>query len=284
MRRGAAGEEGRGRADLRPFAVTFLAALSATALLALSVRHGWLGPDVGRGAEFCERWHDGCLKQPVNTVSNLGFVLVGLFAAWRARWVAGRGDGLLARTAVVTTLTTVIALLGPASAAMHATGTELGGSLDLLSMHLIAAFAAAYAVSRRWGGHVALWFAALLALAQSAVLVPGEIPVVRHPENVTFVLLILLTLVVESGAPSARARSSRETHSDARWLGAAIGTLAIAFGIWNLAQGPWCDPDSWVQGHGAWHILCALSCWFLFCFYTSERRWAPPNPTGIGCA
>ena len=42
----------------------------------------------------------------------------------------------------------VVVLLGPGSAAMHATQAELGGDLDQLSMYLVAGFAAAYAVTR----------------------------------------------------------------------------------------------------------------------------------------
>ena len=43
----------------------------------------------------------------------------------------------------------LVVLLGPGSMAMHATGSELGGNLDMLSMYLVAAFAAAYAAMRR---------------------------------------------------------------------------------------------------------------------------------------
>ena len=42
----------------------------------------------------------------------------------------------------------LVVLLGPGSAAMHATQSALGGHLDMLSMYLVAAFAAAYATMR----------------------------------------------------------------------------------------------------------------------------------------
>lgn len=41
---------------------------------------------------------------------------------------------------------------------------------------------------------------------------------------------------------------------------AASGTLAYAL---SRTGGPWCDPRSWVQGHGVWHVLsaAALGLW-----------------------
>lgn len=37
-----------------PFLVTLSAALATCGLLVLAVTLGWLGSDVGRGADFCE--------------------------------------------------------------------------------------------------------------------------------------------------------------------------------------------------------------------------------------
>ncbi|MEP6663038.1 MAG: hypothetical protein ABJC04_05170, partial [Verrucomicrobiota bacterium] len=53
---------------------------------------------------------------------------------------------------------------------------------------------------------------------------------------------------------------------------------AISFGValvfWNLWQtkSPLCDPHSLMQGHAVWHLLDALSLFFLFRFYVSEHR------------
>ena len=42
------------------------ALVGALVLLYLAARHGWLGADVGRGAEFCEAARKGWLRQPAN--------------------------------------------------------------------------------------------------------------------------------------------------------------------------------------------------------------------------
>ena len=123
----------------RPLVLASLTAVVSLALLALAVRFGWLGADVDRGADFCEA-AAGRVRQPVNTLSNLGFVVAGLAVA-REAW----------RLPVVgTAYACMVVFLGPASMAMHATESSLGGHLDMLSMYLVASFAVAYAAMRAW--------------------------------------------------------------------------------------------------------------------------------------
>jgi hypothetical protein len=46
---------------------------------------------------------------------------------------------------------------------------------------------------------------------------------------------------------------------------AALTAAAAGAACWWLGrtQSPWCDPDSLLQGHAAWHLLgaTALACW-----------------------
>jgi len=46
---------------------------------------------------------------------------------------------------------------------------------------------------------------------------------------------------------------------------AALAAAAAGAACWWLGrtQSPWCDPDSLLQGHAAWHLLgaAALACW-----------------------
>src|SRR3954447_23547077 len=145
--------------SLRPLAYAVVTAALSTGLLVLAVGQGWLGPDVGRGANFCEAARDGWVKQPANSFSNLGFVLAGLAIAWHA----GRTTPDMRLNGLATPYACLVVFLGPASAAMHATQSELGGELDLLSMYLVAAFAAAYALVR-WHGRERMFFWQLFLL------------------------------------------------------------------------------------------------------------------------
>ena len=51
----------------------------------------------------------------------------------------------------------------------------------------------------------------------------------------------------------------------------ALAAMLVAFTIWLLSNAGWCDPDSLLQGHAAWHLLCAASAYLMFRLWASER-------------
>ncbi len=252
----------------RPVATTSTVAVVSVTLLLVAVAQGWLGPDVGRGANFCEAPHDGWIRQPANTLSNAGFVVAGLLVARRvARHSAT--DAVMSRV-VGTFYACVVVLLGPASAAMHATQTEWGGHLDMLSMYLIAGFAAAWSWVR-WTrrGTTAFASAYLVSVAACELvgLWPDPVPVVHHAGNLAFGALLVVAIVLET-----RIWRRGETMIIFRHGVVALGAMLVAFTIWLLSNAGWCDPTSLVQGHAAWHLLCAVAAYWLFRMYASERQ------------
>ena len=255
---------GTPRRTLLPLLVAASATVASLALLVAAVRLDWLGADVGRGAEFCEASRAGALLQPVNTMSNLGFVLAGLAVGW----YAGLPRGRLARRGLATTYAVVVVLLGPGSMAMHATQSHLGGLLDQLSMYLVAGFATAYAGIRLAGRGEATFGVALTALVASCAAVGsiGAVPVVNNSGNAAFALLLLVAVVLEG---LARRRAQRP--GDLAWIGAAVAAMAVAFATWGLSgtDAPLCDPHSWLQGHAAWHVLGAVAAYCLYRYWTS---------------
>jgi hypothetical protein len=252
----------------RPLAVTSGVALVSVGLLWLAVVQGWLGPDVGRGA-FCEAARPGWLKQPANTLSNLGFVVSGLLVAWRAGRADRVGDVLPRHPGVATAYACVVVLLGPGSAAMHATQSAAGGHLDVLSKYVLASFAAGYALMR-WFGRDRLFLAQVFSLGVAGCELlgtyDGRVPVVLHAGNLAFGVLLVTTVAVEVAL--ARRGPAR---TDLRWGAAGVGTTLVAFAIWNASQHGWCDPESLVQGHAVWHLLGAVSTYLLFRMWASER-------------
>src|SRR6188768_208198 len=161
--------------SLRPMGYAVATAVVSTGLLVLALRAGWLGADVGRGADFCEAARDGRVRQPANTFSNLGFVVAGLVIAWHAGRTRLHG--------LATPYACIVVFLGPASAAMHATQSERGGQLDLLSMYLIASFAAAYALLRWYRRDRSFfWQLVLMFVAgcQIVGLLGDDVPVVQQ--------------------------------------------------------------------------------------------------------
>jgi hypothetical protein len=252
----------------RPLAWATLVAVASTGLLVVAVGAGWLGPDVGRGATFCEAARDGWVKQPANTFSNAGFVVAGLAVAAQAtRWPLG---------GLATPYACLVVLLGPASAAMHATQSSLGGRFDLLSMYLVASFAAAYALMR-WvrQGRTFFWQLFLLFVAACELVGLGgdDVPVVQQSGNVAFAVLLLVAVVTEVRLW----RRAGPMRTDLRWGAAALGTILLAFAIWNATKVRWCDPHSLLQGHAAWHLLDAVSAYLLFRLWASETERISPG-------
>ncbi len=270
------------RRDPGPVAAAAATAVVSSGLLALAVWRGWLGADVGRGAGFCEAARDSLVRQPANTFSNLGFVAAGLLIAWHAGHRRTIGTSLAAHRRLPTVIACLVVLLGPASAAMHATQSALGGHLDMLSMYLVAALAVAYAAMRWWRGGTWLFAATFVGGVAFCELVDhlgGALPVVMTTGNGAFGLLLVVAMVLE-GLLMRRS----DYVAKRRYAVACLGSLLTAFAIWNATKTWLCDPYSPVQGHAIWHVLCAVAAYFLYRYYASERvgaaAAAPAIPAG----
>jgi hypothetical protein len=267
---GVTGAAPSGR-DLRPLVVAGVTAVLSLALVLAAARWGWLGPDVGRGDGFCEAARPGWIRQPANSWSNLGFVVAGLAVAWYAADRARLGVTLGAHPGLATAYAVLVVLLGPGSMAMHATQSDLGGHLDLLSMFLVSGFALAYALMRflrRGPAFLVPVFAAAVLAGMAVQLRGGSVPVLGHVGNAAFGVEIVVALGLEV------ALYRRASPRQDLWFGvASVATLALAFAIWNTGKRghPWCHPDTLLQQHGIWHVLCAVSAYLIFRHYAAER-------------
>ena len=260
----------------RSFALVALAAALATAALFALGRDGWPGAPNGciaRDTCFCEAFRDGPVKQPANTVSNLGFVLVGLAIAAqrdadRRRPPAREVDNPITSSDLYATLLALVTtLLGPGSMALHASMTWWGGRTDVGSMYLWASFPLAYGLTRalRWSERrfVSAYLVLVGVLVASLFAPPGW-------SDAVFGVLVSgiggVQLLVRRRRPDPR--------SNARWLAAAGVSFGLAFALWlpsRRSTGSLCDPDSWLQGHAAWHLLCAAAAGCIYLYLRSER-------------
>jgi Ceramidase len=254
--------------DRRPIIIASATAIVSCGLLALAVWFGWLGPDIGRGAGFCEAARDGVVRQPANTFSNLGFVVAGLLIAWHAGLRENTGTVLSAHRSLAIAMACLVVLLGPGSAAMHATQSAAGGHLDTLSMYLVASFAVAYS-AMRWLRGGTLLFAGIfmggVAFCELVALYRAELPVVMFSGNAAFGLLLVTATALE-----LLVLRRGETRTKRGYGYASLASILIAFSIWNAARAWLCDPHSLIQGHAIWHLLGAVSAYFLYRYYASE--------------
>lgn len=251
----------------RPLIITAATAVVSVGLLAVALTFGWLGPDVGRGGSFCEEARDALVKQPANTFSNLGFVVAGLAVAIH---VSRRGSGAMS-AGLGTAYAVLVVLLGPGSAAMHASQSALGGRLDVYSMYLLASFVASYAAARLLAlpaAGFAVLFVAALGVCTIAEFTSADVPVVMTMGNAAFAVLLLSGLVME-----VMLRTRVASRLDLRWGLASVAILLVAFAIWNTGKddAALCHPHSLLQPHAVWHMLDAVAAWLLFRFYASSR-------------
>ena len=90
---------------------------------------------IGEASRWCERVSDGWFREPVNTLSNFGFVIIGLIIFWIISNESTSKDNLFFGVTGITLIyATAAVYLGPGSMLMHATNTEWGGWADNLSM------------------------------------------------------------------------------------------------------------------------------------------------------
>lgn len=256
------------RRDPKPIVIAGATAVASSGLLVLAIWLGWLGADVGRGANFCELPRDWIVRQPANTFSNAGFVAAGLLIAWHASVPGHIGTSLSAHRHLATAIACLVVLLGPASAAMHATQSSIGGHLDMASMYLVASFAAAYATTRwlRGGaGLMAATFFAGVVFCELVGLWGGNLPVVMTSGNAAFALLLIAAVALEVLIARRGDLSARRGYAVA-----SLASILIAFAIWNASKAWLCDPESFLQGHAIWHLLGAVSAYFLYRYYASE--------------
>ena len=242
--------------------MTAATAVVSCGLLALAIVGGGLGADVGRGANFCEAARDGLIRQPANSLSNVGFVLAGLLIAWHAR-------RLPARRGLATAFACLVVLLGPGSAAMHATQSAAGGHLDMASMYVVASAIAAYALTRwlrRGTAFLAVAFAGGVLLCEGVGAWTVALPVVMTTGNAIFGILLLVAVGLEVAI-----MRRGETRSRRGFAFASVATILTAFAIWNAARAWLCDPHSLLQGHAAWHLLGAVSAYLIYRYYVSEE-------------
>lgn len=254
------------------FIIPLIVAIISFGGLMLVVFNGWFGPSQNVGGNFCEV-SDGLIKQRANTWSNLGFICAGLTIGWlmmRGRF-AEYHNAFTSSNFTPIFFASLAVFLGPASMAMHATLTQIGGDLDMLSMYLVAAFMTGYAMQRffRWGAlQFTVVFVLVILLCEWAGTFHQHIFLVHYAGNAAFGFFIILASVFEMMNTYIR-----KFTIEKRWGYYALGSLITAFIIWNFwtNDSPLCDPKSWIQGHAIWHLLDALAVFFLFRFYVSEQ-------------
>lgn len=126
---------------MKPYRVAIGAVLVFTALYVAFGINGWGSPAeneqaIGEISRWCERVHDGLLREPINALGNLGFVVAGLamFRVLARDRDTGIPNHFTGHTPVALLYASAVVFLGPGSAVMHGTHTFFGAWIDNVSM------------------------------------------------------------------------------------------------------------------------------------------------------
>jgi hypothetical protein len=222
---------------------------------------------------YCENYsRPDPFKQPANTWSNLGFVAAGLLILRRldrTRLAHTPANPMQARTFYSFTYGAVVLFLGPASMAFHGSLRQWGGWIDLFSMMLYATFLLLYDVARirRWP------VATFVAWYVPVVMIEGLINAAAPKSGqiifgLSIFAVVVLQILVQAG------RVPRVRRPGWGWFAGGLGLFLLAYAgiwLWSNTSGPLCDPNSLLQGHAAWHLLCAGSTLLFYRYLWSEE-------------
>lgn len=231
---------------------------------------------------FNEGLHGSIYRQRANTLSNLAYVLVGLYviayAWWDHRRPTKETDPYAVRYPALMGLFGVTCIvLGIGSGLMHAAMTSWGHKLDVLGM--IATLSALLALHcARWipsipvcGRRWPTWPVAGFLAVTISIYLAVNVHMFGSAGNTAYAGLIGIV-----GTTMAVEHIFGKTSRQYRWLVLSAVSLALAFYVWNLDRaGLFSSPDSWFQGHAIWHLLTAVTLGSAAVFYRSEM---PVNP------
>lgn len=111
----------------------------------------WAIADIESPTQFCEKISDGLIKEPVNTLSNLTYVIVGLIILWNMPSKHGKAANPLSERGMYPVIFAVGSMyIGIGSFAMHGTNTNWGTSMDWTGMLFFISFPVYYNLSRQY--------------------------------------------------------------------------------------------------------------------------------------
>jgi len=313
-----------------------LALLACVAFTLLYLAFGWSGwgPPaaeeslIGEASRWCERVSPGLFREPVNALSNLGFIVAGILMfrmLARDRPEQWRLNQFYGLTPVAVLYAGATVWLGPGSMLMHGTHTFWGAWADNLSMvmYIVIPWLINVAEMGRWSARrlftvyavlmtaygigYAMWgpkmginlelfplsivfwgisevlyrfwsprarwlsgFSGLLIAAAFGIM-PWEM--LAEPAEYWWVILFWVPALLSSAPPRGR-------RVYVPWNFIGVATFMTAYAIWLTGRPShaFCQPDSWIQAHGIWHMMCAFATFCFFKFLRTERRVETPSP------
>lgn len=207
---------------------------------------------------FNEARVDGWITQPVNTWTNLAYIVVGIALLV---WILNRQPEQ--RKSLILMLPIGAILVGISSFLYHASSSFFFQVFDLSSMFLLSSFLLTKCLSRnRFLSANREWIAYLVFFILSV----GGVLIIRGNSG-EFIFGGEVAAVLGLEAAYCIRFPAQTKYRD---FLIALGLFMLAWGIWLLdVNHLFFDPNNhFVQGHAIWHIVNSLCYVFLYRFYS----------------
>jgi hypothetical protein len=194
---------------------------------------------------FCEEKLCSWVVKPSETWTNISYVLAGMLVLYLARKEKQRKLLPIGIIGIV---------LGLMSAFFHASGTHIGGWLDISAMHLFTGIGIAYNFRRLKGTRVLPVFLAVVLPSSALVYWREWFGIVLF--GIQFCLAYYLEYQIKE-------------KKDYRQLIYVLGIFGLAWAIWWLDfTKVLCDPQNHIlSGHGVWHLITGTTFYCIYRFY-----------------
>lgn len=204
------------------------------------------------------------ILEPVNTWTNLVFIVAGLVFFFRANGFLSERNRISSHLMFPRLYGFALFTVGAGSFFLHASETFAGQWFDVFGMYLVSTFFIAYNAYRIGALTRQTFLAAYFGIC---IFLGGVIFVLPESRRYLFGISILVILV-----QSILTQRKMKTWIQRGYLYAALGAYVLAQSVWYLDKsGLWCNPYSWMNGHGLWHIFTGASAVLIYFYFHSEK-------------
>ena len=209
--------------------------------------------------QFAENNLCGFIAQPANTWSNLAYLIIALKIALELKQARNK--------TVLWGFVPVYMLLGLSSGFYHASNTFVGQFFDFGTMYIFVAFIIFLALNdlKIWKTSKLITF--LSILTGLLIISLWFLPFLRIW---FFAFQIIIFLIIELKYKPNSKHQDKTIKKDFKNLYLALFWFFGAWGFWWLDKlYIWQDPVTmhYFNGHALWHILTAVSLYFVYRFY-----------------